>query len=175
VPASASPPLEALVVLVRAGVPFFVVGVTGINFYASDASHAVATADVDVLLAPRLETLRAALTALHAAGFSFHAGREPFADLEDEAVLRTVLARGATITAQDESGARLYLMTSGLGLDFDDLAADAVRFRLGEVEVRVGRLEKLLRAKERAGRPKDVEFLRLYAARLREQAGSGSR
>ena len=36
--------------------------------------------------------------------------------------------------------------------------------------VRVGRLEKLLRAKELAGRPKDVEFLRLYAARLRELA-----
>jgi hypothetical protein len=154
-------------------VPFFVVGVSGINFYAADASHVVATADVDVLLAPRVEVLRAALSALHAAGFSFHAGREPFVDLEDEAVLRTGLARGATITAQDESGARLDLMTSGLGLDFDDLAADAVSFRLGEVEVRVGRLEKLLRAKERAGRPKDVEFLRLYAARLREQAGEG--
>jgi hypothetical protein len=62
-------------------------------------------------------------------------------------------------------------MLSGQGLRFDDLAADAVSFRLGEVEVRVGRLEKLLRAKELAGRPKDAEFLRLYAARLREQAG----
>ncbi len=62
-------------------------------------------------------------------------------------------------------------MTSALGLRFDDLAEDAVTFRIEDVEVRVGRLEKLLRAKERAGRPQDVEFLSLYAARLRELAG----
>jgi hypothetical protein len=127
VSASASPPLDALVALTRAGVPFFVVGVTGINFI----------------------------------------------DLDDGAVLRNLLGRGATITAEDEVGAQIDLMTSGLGLSFDDLASDAVSFRLGEVEVKVGRLEKLLRAKELAARPKDIEFLRLYAARLREQAGEG--
>jgi len=64
-------------------------------------------------------------------------------------------------------------MLSGLGLRIDDLSSDAVIFRLGEVEVKVGRLEKLLRVKELAGRPEDVEFLRLYAARLRELAGEG--
>ena len=168
---SASPPLNALIALSRARVPFFVVGVTGINFYALDASQVVRTEDVDVLLAPRIEALRTALAALSSAGFSFRAGGEPFVDLDDRAVLGNVLARGATITAEDDAGARIDLMLSGQGLRFDDLAADAVSFRLGEVEVRVGRLEKLLRAKELAGRPKDAEFLRLYAARLREQAG----
>jgi hypothetical protein len=64
-------------------------------------------------------------------------------------------------------------MLSGAGLCFDDLAQDAVGFRIADIEVRVGRLEKLLRAKERAGRPKDVEFLRMWAARLREEAGEG--
>ena len=164
--------LEPLVALARARVPFCVVGVTGINFYASDPSQVAVTADVDVLLAPRVEALRAALAALAGAGFSFRAGREPFLDLDDEVILRNVVSRGATVTALDESGAQLDLMTSGLGLSFEDLAADAVTFRLGEVEVRVGRLEKLLRAKELAGRPRDVEFLRLYAARLREQSGA---
>jgi hypothetical protein len=103
-------------------------------------------------------------------GFSFRAGREPFLDVDDEATLGYP-ARGATIEAHDESGAQLDLMTSGLGLRFDDLRSDAVAFRLGEIEVHVARLEKLLRAKELAARPKDIEFLRLYAARLREQAG----
>jgi len=163
--------LVPLATLAGARVPFFVVGVTGINFYARDASEVVVTADVDVLLAPRVEVLSAALAALHSAGFSFRAGGEPFVDLDGAAVLGNVLARGATITAQDEAGARIDLMLSGLGLRFDDLAEDAVTFRIDDVEVRVGRLEKLLRAKELAGRPKDVEFLRLYAARLREQAG----
>jgi hypothetical protein len=84
-----------------------------------------------------------------------------------------VLERGGTITAEDAAGARLDLMLSARGLSFDDLLRDAAIFRVGDVEVRVGRLEKLLRAKELVGRPKDVEFLRLYAARLREQAGEG--
>ena len=161
--------LAALVALARARVEFILVGVGGINFYAADASQSVETRDLDALLPPRVDVLRAALAALAGASFTFRAGREPFLDIADEAVLRTLLARGATVTALDETGAQLDLMTSGL--DFDDLAADAVTFRLDETEVRVGRLEKLLRAKERAGRPKDVEFLRLYAARLREQAG----
>jgi hypothetical protein len=149
------------------------VGVGGINFYAADASQSVETQDLDALLAPRIEALRSALAALAGAGFSFQAGREPFLDVDDEAILGNVLARGETIRAQDETGAQLDLMTSGLGLRFDDLAQDAVTFHIADVEVRVGRLEKLLRAKEFAGRPKDVEFLRLYAARLREQAGEG--
>lgn len=165
--------LAALAALARARVEFILVGVGGINFYAADASQSVETQDLDALLAPRVEVLRTALSALAEAGFAFEAGREPFLDIADEAVLRNVLARGATLQARDESGAQLDLMTAGLGLSFDDVAADAVTFRLGEVEVRVGRLEKLLRAKELAGRPKDVEFLRLYAARLREQAGEG--
>jgi predicted nucleotidyltransferase len=62
-------------------------------------------------------------------------------------------------------------MLSGAGLRFDEVFANAVRFRVEGVEVRVGRLETLLRAKELAGRPKDVEFLRMWAARLREEAG----
>ena len=59
--AAASPLLEALATLARAGVEFIVVGVSGINFYARDASDAVVTADVDVFLSPRIEVLRSAL------------------------------------------------------------------------------------------------------------------
>jgi len=52
------------------------------------------------------------------------------------------------------------------GARYADLTADAVAFRLGDVTVRVGRLERLLRAKEAAGRAKDREFLRAFRARL---------
>jgi hypothetical protein len=41
---------------------------------------------------------------------------------------------------------------------------------VGEIEVAIGRLEKLLRSKEVAGREKDRAFLRLFAARLRDEA-----
>jgi hypothetical protein len=163
--------LSALVALARAGVDFVVVGVGGINFYARDASHVVVTGDVDVLLAPSPEVLRSALSALAAAGFSFQAGGEPFVDVDDLPVLARVVERAAVVTAEDSGGARVDLMLSGAGLRFDEVFANAVRFRVEGVEVRVGRLETLLRAKELAGRPKDVEFLRMWAARLREEAG----
>jgi hypothetical protein len=120
VSADTSPPLGALVALSQAGIPFCVVGVTGINFYASDASQVVRTEDVDVLLAPRVEALRGALEALGSAGFSFRAGGEPFVDVSDDAVLWRVLERGGTITAEDAAGARLDLMLSARGLSFDD-------------------------------------------------------
>jgi predicted nucleotidyltransferase len=163
--------LEALVALARARVDFVVVGVGGINFYARDASQAVETRDIDVLLAPRAEVLRDALAALAAAGFSFEAGGEPFVDLDDLPVLARVIERAAVVTAVDADGARVDLMLSGAGLRFDEVFAEAVRFRVEGAEVRVGRLETLVRAKELAGRPKDVEFLRMWAARLREEAG----
>jgi predicted nucleotidyltransferase len=171
VSAAASPLLEALATLTRAGVEFIVVGVSGINFYARDASDVVITADVDVFLPPRVEALRSALGALRRTGFELWAGGETFLDFDDTEILANLIRSGTNVTAENEAGARVDLMLSGAGFRYDDLAADAVTFRLGGVEVRVGRLEKLLRSKELAGRPKDVAFLRLFAARLQEEAG----
>jgi hypothetical protein len=165
----ASPFLEALIALARAGSEFVVVGVAGINFYACDASGVVVTADLDLLLPPRVDALRAALAALARAGFAFEAGGEPFLDLEDDSVLGRLIERGANLTALGPEGARVDLMLSMKGYRFDELAGDSERFRVGGVEIPVGRLEKLLRAKEISDRPKDREFLRLFAARLRDE------
>lgn len=158
--------LDALAALARAGVECIVVGTSGINFYARDASEAVVTEDVDVFLPSRVPVLRDALTTLHEAGFGFAVREEPFLDFEDERMLGNLVRAGVAIVAERE-GSRVDLMLSGSGLDYEDLARDAVSFRLGDVDIRVGRLEKLLRSKELAGRPKDVAFLQLFAARLR--------
>jgi predicted nucleotidyltransferase len=166
---TASPFREALEALARAGVDFVLVGVSGINFYARDAADIVRTVDLDVMIRRRVEELRAALRALHAAGFSFEAGGEPFVDRDDEAVLARIVESGGNVAAVG-GGGRIDLMLSMSGFGFDELATDAERFRIGDIEVAVGRLEKLLRSKELAGRAKDREFLRLFAARLREDA-----
>lgn len=143
-----------------------VVGVGGINFYARDASEVTATEDLDVVLEPRVDALRAALAVLDGLGFEFSAGSEPFLDVRDDAILGNVVRAGACIRARNASGAALDLMLSGLGLSWTDLNRDAVSFRIGDVQLRVGKLERLLRAKDLAGRPKDIAFLRLFAARL---------
>ena len=126
---------HALAALAGVRVDFVVIGVGGINFYAREPGEMVLTQDLALLLAPRLENFRAALAALHGAGFAFSAGGEPFVDVADPDSLGNRVRNAASLTAQHPAGA--------------------------------GRLEKLLASKERAGRPKDLEFLRLYAARLR--------
>jgi len=123
VSAAASPLLEALATLARAGVEFIVVGVSGINFYARDASDAVVTADVDVFLSPRVEVLRSALGALRSSGLEFWAGDEPFLDFDDSEILANLISSGANVTAENEAGARVDLMLSGGGFRYDDLAA----------------------------------------------------
>lgn len=158
--------LEALAALTRAGTPLVVVGVGGINFYASDASEVVATEDLDLLLAPRVDALKTALAVLDGLGFSFSAGDEPFLDIHDEGMLANAVRAGACLRARHPGGAALDLMLSGIGLAWEELSRDAVSFHVGDVDIRVGRLDRLLRAKELAGRPKDLEFLRLYASRF---------
>lgn len=158
----------ALKALARAGVEFVVVGVGGINFYARDAASSVATQDTDILIRPTAENLGSALRTLRGYGFAFSTRGEPFLDVDDARILANVVRAGAVVQAGDERG-QLDLMLSGAGLTYDDLSADAVVFTVDGVEIRVGRLEKLLRSKQLAGRQKDVEFLRMFAARVRDE------
>ena len=168
---TADPFAETLIALCEGDVEFVVVGVGGINFYARDASELVVTGDIDVLLRRDAGALRSALAALGRIGFTFEAGREPFLDVDDELVLTRVCEVGASILAVNEEGVRVDLMTSMTGFRFDDLNADATMFRIRDTAVRVGSLEKLLRSKELSARPKDLEFLRMFATRLGDEGG----
>lgn len=139
---------RALAALREAGVEFVVVGVAGIDFYARTPGEVFATVDLDALLAPAAANLRAALQVLTARGYVFEAGGDPFLE-----------------TAIHFEEGQIDLMTSVAGFSYGELESDATSFEVGGTLVRVGRLEKLLLAKERSGRPKDVEFLRAFAAR----------
>jgi hypothetical protein len=153
-------------------VEFVIVGVGGINFYARDPTRAFSTLDLDVLLAPEPGNLRQALQALSGYGFSFEAGGEPFLDLDDDETLTNIVRVGANLTARHADGAQLDLMLSIRGFSYSDLATDARAFAVGEVEIRVGQLEKLLRSKELTDRPKDREFLRQFEAQVAEDDGN---
>jgi predicted nucleotidyltransferase len=165
VPQPASGFARALAALREAGVDFVVVGVGGINFYARRPAQVFATVDLDTLLPPAVGNLARALRVLSGLGYAFEAGLEPFVDLEAEEVLARVIANGACLTAIHGENGEIDLMTSIAGFSFAELDADATPFEVAGTVVRVGRLEKLLRSKERSGRPKDREFLRAFAAR----------
>lgn len=160
-----------LAALATAGVDFVLVGVGGINFYARDPAHAIATLDVDVLLAPRVANLRAALHTLSRSGFRFESGGEPFLDIDDDSALAIIIDRAATLCAQHPSAAQLDLMVAITGFSYAELASDAIRFEVAGSTVPVGRLAKLLRSKELSGRPKDLAFLRSFEAQAEEDEG----
>jgi len=157
-----------LAALATAGVDFVLVGVGGINFYARDPAHSFATLDVDVLLAPRVANLQLALRTLSERGFRFESGGEPFLDIDDDSALAIIIERAATLCAQHPSSAQLDLMVAITGFSFAELAADAIRFDVSGSEVPVGRLGKLLRSKQLAGRPKDLAFLQSFEAQAEE-------
>lgn len=157
--------VRALAALSERGVDF-VVGVGGINFYARTPAGAFATLDLDAFLAPGVENLQRALGVLSEIGYSFEAGREPFLEVDDAVVLGRILERGASLRAIHPEAGELDLLTSISGFDYEELSEDATTFAVAGVEVRVGRLEKLLRSKEASGRPKDLAFLQAFRARV---------
>ncbi len=165
---------RVLAAFVERGVDFVVVGVGGINFYARTPSDAFATLDLDTLLRPTVETLATALAVLGELGFDLEAGGEPFLDAEDPRVLETLVARGASLSAIHSDGTQIDVMTSIAGFDYAGLADDATLFEVSGTPVRVGRLTKLLRAKEAAGRPKDLDFLRAFEAHQPNEEPEGS-
>lgn len=160
---------RALQALAEAGVAYLVVGVSGINFYARTPGDAFATLDLDALLAPETGNLKRALSVLSGLGYGFEGGGEPFVDTDDDPTLARVVATGSSLSAVHPESGQIDLMTSIAGFAWDDLARDAARFRVGDVEVRVGSLEKLLRSKAASGRPKDVAFLSAFEARRDEE------
>jgi hypothetical protein len=163
--------VRALSALREAGVDLVVVGVGGINFYARTPGQVFATLDLDTLLPPAVANLSAAIRVLSGFGYTFETRGEPFVDLEDEEVLARVIANGVCLTAIHPTEGQIDLMTSMAGFSYEELERDATTFRVAGVLVRVGRLEKLLRSKQRSGRPKDLEFLRAFEARAAEEPG----
>jgi hypothetical protein len=172
VPEPASGFLRALSALSEAGVSCVIVGVGGINFYARTPAQAFATLDLDALLEPTVENLRAALRVLDQLGYDFEAGGEPFLDREEDAALRTIVRNGASLSALHRQSGQLDLLLSVSGFSYVELASDAVEFRLADVCVRVGALEKLLLSKQASGRPKDLAFLQAFEASAFEDADS---
>ena len=168
-----NPYLDTLQALVRRQIPFILVGVGAINFYAKTPASIVATQALDILVPDDPPSLRDALAELAASGFELSVAGEPFLDVADDVVLAAVLRAGAASHAQSASGAELDVTARIAGYSFQELASDAVGFRVGDVEVRVGRLGKLLRSKELADRPKDRAFLQLYRAGLEDESNDG--
>ena len=146
----------------RQGVRYVVVGMSGVNYYADNPAETFATLDYDVFLDPSMANVKQAVQALRRLGFTMGTSA---GELKPEA-LPTVIRGRRTLTATTPDGLTIELFLEISGYPFSELAKDAGTFTVGGVPIRVGRLEKLLRSKKLAGRPKDRLFLKRYQALL---------
>jgi len=131
-------------------VRYVVIGATAFPVHG----YARATLDIDLFIAPTVENAERTRAALVAFGY----------DMSDVAV-DEMLAKKILI--------RQYMIETDLhpfvkGASFDDVWARRVEDRIGETPASFAGLDDLIRMKEAAGRPKDLEDLRVLR-RLRDQ------
>ena len=149
----------------RAGVLYVVVGMSGINYYAKDPAHAFGTMDYDFFLEPSLKNVQRAIRSLKALGFDIGTSDGEW----KESDLRRVVRDQKTFTATTPDGLIVEILLKVSGYPFSGMANDAATIPVHGVPVKVGRLNKLLRSKKIAGRPKDRRFLRRYQDLLEEE------
>lgn len=160
--------------LIRNGVEYIVVGVSGINYFARDARQVLSTADYDLFLKPTAENLIRAWTAFRRSGFAVVV-REG----DHTAALRRLgprtrdrlLRQRRTLIAIGP----YQLVAEGLlavsGFTFEEMKRRAVWMKDQELgfQFRVGRLDDLLESKRLADREKDRWFLARYKRLLKER------
>jgi predicted nucleotidyltransferase len=132
-------------------VRYVVIGATAFPVYG----YARATLDIDLFIEPTVENASRAREALVAFGY----------DMSDVTV-DEMLAKKILI--------RQYLLETDLhpfvkGVSFDEVWARRVEDRIGETVTSFAGLDDLIRMKEAAGRPKDLEDLRVLR-KLRDQS-----
>ena len=158
-------PYRAVVELFnRYGVRYVVVGMAGINYYAEKPAQAFATMDYDLFLEPTLKNIDQALRCLKRLDFTVGTSEGP---LRADHV-RDVVRFRKTLVATTSEGLMVELLLEVSGYTFSEMIRGAATFTIRGVPVKVGRLEKLLRSKRVAGRPKDRQFLQRYQSLLEE-------
>ena len=142
-------------------VRYVLIGVSAINYYAESASQIILTGDFDIFIEPEVSNVRKAVQVLRGQSFHLSAGDRMLTKGNLKAI--EICVQGLqTIQAQNQEGNLLELCLNVSGFTFDQLNHDAVQFQAKKIKVRVPKLEKLLKMKECAGRPKDKLFLQRY-------------
>ncbi len=144
------------------GIRYVVVGMAGINYYATSPADTFATLDYDVLLDPTISNVERALHSLRVLGFTIGTSKGALRPSD----LRMMVRQRRTLVATTPNGLMIDLLLRVSGYTFAELAEDAVTVSVRGVPIRVGKLHKLLRSKQVAGREKDRQFLARYAALL---------
>ncbi len=156
-------------------VKYVVVGMAGINYYASNARETFSTQDFDIFVKPTIPNVKKAVSILKELGYntainpSVHEGaaiRGQGAKKED---IEDAVRQKSTIIACDAYGIMFELILAVSGYNFDQMEKDAAIFDVVGVPVKVAKLNKLLMSKKAAGREKDKIFLSRFKIVLNEK------
>ena len=160
------PFVSLVAALNRKRVRFLVIGVWGVNYYGSGATH-FHTEDRDLYLPPDPRNELKAWQSCRGEGFDLWCGDEPLGQPMDRVLAEQVVSRRALIRA-DGHGLLIDLTLVMAGHAFDDVWSRRRIFKVGRVAVPVASLKDIVVSKAAAGRPKDRLFLATHEEALRE-------
>jgi predicted nucleotidyltransferase len=150
----------------RRRVRFVVIGVSGANFYASDAALAFHTEDHDLFLPADARNELRAWQACTEAGFDLWLGDEPLDSPRDLELARQIVRRRALVRATPDDGPTVDLTLVMAGFTFPPVYAGRRPFLVDGVRIDVARLHDIVASKAAAGRPKDRLFLATHEQAL---------
>ena len=159
---AADPFLDLVRALHHHRVRFVLIGVSGVNYYASRGSLLFTTADHDLFLPLDTPNTLGAWRAAESRGLELSAGVEP----HDETVVRAVVDRRALVTASNETGLTVDFALVMAGFDFETVWQERRTFVADGTQLPVARLAHIIKSKATAGRQKDRLFLATYAEGL---------
>jgi len=152
----------------RRNVRFVVIGVAGANYHAIAHQTLFATQDRDLLLPLDADDVLACWRSCLDCGLELWNAGEPFDLPVDRDSATRVVARRATVQAEDAHGLQVDLNLVMAGFDFEEVWRDRSTFLLEGTSIPVARLEHIVESKRAAGRDKDFLFLRQHRDVLEE-------
>lgn len=154
--------------LLKHKVDFVIVGVSGINYYAQNASHFLSTMDYDIFLKPDIENLYRTLKVLMQQDFNVcyktSSQKLKLIQKPSKTLCEKLVKNKSVLIAEGSSHAVFDLLQQISGFTFQEIKKCAVKMRDKKLKFAfpVGRLEDLLESKRLANREKDIFFLKKY-------------
>ena len=153
----------------RSGVKYVIVGMSGINYYASKSEEVFATQDFDIFVKPTLSNVKKSMAVFKKLDYSIMSNEREVNDSS----LKDIVRSKKTILATNPYGVAFELILAVSGYTFTKMEQDATIFGIGKIPAKVAKLSKLLMSKKIAGRKKDKLFLKRFELLLQEKEKKG--
>ena len=167
-PRPLDPYLKVLQAFHQRGVLYVLIGVSAVNYYAESPLQILLTGDFDIFVEPSGKNVWKAAQILWNQDFVLSAGGKPLRNRDRRMIEKTVRSL-KTLQGKNPTYNIIELSLNVSGYAFPELKKDARIFRAAGVPVCVASLNKLLRMKEIADRPKDRLFLERFKQLRKEK------